>query len=112
MAKNKKNFRILPFFIFLAVLTLSVKVNNVFDILKNPQNGKISISQQSAFAEEKKTEETEKLSKVLNFKFNVIVKAPLISATLSTKYIETIYDRNDVLNYEDTLAKRNIRFRL
>lgn len=50
------------------------------------------------------------LSKVLNFRFNVIVKAPLISATLSTKYIETIYDRNDVLNYEDTLAKRNIRF--
>lgn len=49
------------------------------------------------------------LSKTLEFTFNVIVKAPLISATPNI-YIETIYDRNDVLNYEDTLAKRNIRF--
>ena len=66
MAKNKKNLRILPFFIFLAVLTLSVKVNNVFDLLKHPQNNKISISQQSAFAENINTQETEELSKVLN----------------------------------------------
>jgi COG3334: uncharacterized conserved protein len=63
---NKKHFRILPIFIFLAVLTLSVKVNNVFDLLKHPENLKLSISQQSAFAEEKTAPETEKLSQVLD----------------------------------------------
>lgn len=63
---NKKHFRILPIFIFLAVLTLSVKVNNVFDLLKHPENQKLSISQQSAFAEEKTAPETEKLSQVLD----------------------------------------------
>ncbi len=66
MTKNKKNFRILPFFIFLAVLTLSVKVNNVFDLLKHQQSNRISISQQSAFAQDSQSQETEKLSKVLN----------------------------------------------
>lgn len=49
------------------------------------------------------------LNKELKFKFKMIVKAPLVSATPNI-YIETIYDKNDVLNYEDTLAKRNIRF--
>ena len=66
MVNSKKHFRILPIFIFLAVLTLSVKVNNVFDLLKHPENLKFSISQQSAFAEEKAAPETEKLSQVLD----------------------------------------------
>ena len=66
MVNSKKLFRILPIFIFLAVLTLSVKVNNVFDLLKHPENLKFSISQQSAFAEEKAAPETEKLSQVLD----------------------------------------------
>lgn len=65
MANFKKHFRILPLFIFLAVLTLSVKVNNVFDLLKHPGNHKFSINQQLALAEEKTTAETEKLSRVL-----------------------------------------------
>lgn len=47
-------------------MTLSVKVNNVFDLLKHPENLKFSISQQSAFAEEKAAPETEKLSQVLD----------------------------------------------
>ena len=64
MAKNKKNLRILPFFIFLAVLTLSIKINNVFDLLKHPENNKISIMHPSAFAQE--TQKTDELEKVLN----------------------------------------------
>ena len=64
MAKNKKNLHILPFFIFLAVLTLSIKINNVFDLLKHPENNKISIMHPSAFAQE--TQKTDELEKVLN----------------------------------------------
>ena len=48
------------------MLTLSVKVNNVFDILKHPERLSFNISQQSAFAEEKNAPDTEQLSKILN----------------------------------------------
>lgn len=47
--------------------------------------------------------------KTLTYTFNVVVKAQLVSAT-PNMYIETIYDRNEVLSHENTLAKRNIRF--
>lgn len=63
---KKRNIRILPFFIFVAVLTLSVKINNVFDMLKHHQNSTITISQQNAFAEENSTQDTQELSKALN----------------------------------------------
>ena len=68
MLKNKKHIRILPVFIFLSVLTLSVKINNVFDILKHPEGLKFSIGQQSAFAEEQTAPETKKLTQVLDQK--------------------------------------------
>ena len=52
LTKFKNNFRILPVFIFLAVLTLSIRVNNVFDSLKNADSRSFSISQSKAWAEE------------------------------------------------------------
>lgn len=64
--KNKLKFRILPAFIFMAVLTLTVKINNVFDLYNHPGNRKLSISQSAAFAEEKISQETAELSKVLS----------------------------------------------
>ena len=51
--KLKNNFRILPIFIFLAVLTLSIRINNVFDSLKHSDNRIFVISQSDAWAEEK-----------------------------------------------------------
>ena len=53
--KLKQHFRILPMVIFMAVLTLSIRINNLFDTLKNPYSQYISISQSNAFAEEKDT---------------------------------------------------------
>lgn len=64
--KIKNRIRILPIFIFIAVLTLSVRINNVFDLLKHPQTKKISISQQVALAEEEMNQETAKLTNVLD----------------------------------------------
>lgn len=66
MSQTPKHFRILPIFIFLAALTLSVKVNNVFDMLKNPEVLQFSISQQAAFAEDTPAPETQKLAQVLD----------------------------------------------
>lgn len=54
MSDKNKKFRILPFFIFVAVLMLSLRINNLFDALKNDLNEPvISLSASQAFAEEK-----------------------------------------------------------
>ncbi len=67
MPKNKKNnFRVLPLFIFFAVLMLSVKINNVFDLLKNPEAPKVTITSSRAFAEEKLNRETKELTRILD----------------------------------------------
>lgn len=50
--------RILPIFIFVAVLTLSVRVNTVFDVLKGEAENQISIDENKSFAQEEKKQET------------------------------------------------------
>ncbi len=64
--KLKQNFRILPVFIFMAALTLSVRINNVFDEIKKQETKTVSISQSEAFADEKDTKETVELDNILN----------------------------------------------
>lgn len=65
--KNKKfRIRLLPIFIFVAVLTLSVKINNVFDLYNHPQEKAFSIYHSQALAEEKATAETQELNRALN----------------------------------------------
>ncbi len=65
LTKKKNKIHLLPFLIFVAVLTLSIKVNNVFDLYNNQTKQKISISAAQALAEEKLNQETAELSKVL-----------------------------------------------
>ena len=65
--QNKKHsFRILPLFIFCAVLMLSVKINNVFDLLKDPEAPRVAITSSRAFAEEKMNKETKELTRILD----------------------------------------------
>lgn len=67
MLYNKKfKLRILPVFIFMAVLTLTVKINNIFDLYNTPGAKKVTITQAQAMAEEKAAQETAELSKVLS----------------------------------------------
>lgn len=66
LTKLINHIRILPLFIFIACLTLSVRINNVFDILKHQDTKKISISQHVAIAKEEMNQETAKLNKALN----------------------------------------------
>lgn len=65
MKPIKRPFRLLPLFIFVAVLSLSVKINSVYDIIINKELPRISISQNKAWAEEQETKETEKLTAIL-----------------------------------------------
>ncbi len=63
--KPKYNVRILPILIFMAALSLSIKINNVFDRFLNKETPKISISQNRALAQEKNHQETQQLSQIL-----------------------------------------------
>lgn len=65
LKKLKQQFRILPMVIFMAVLMLTIRVNNLFDMLKNPYQSHISISQSRALAEEQDTQTTSDLSTLL-----------------------------------------------
>lgn len=65
MKPIKRPFRLLPLFIFVAVLSLSVKINSVYDIIINKELPRISISQNKAWAEEQETKETEQLTAIL-----------------------------------------------
>ena len=64
--KITSRIRILPIFIFFAVLMLSIRVNTVFDLLKQKETKTISISQQVAQAQEDMKKENNDLNKVLN----------------------------------------------
>mgnify|MGYP000277796531 CR=1 FL=1 len=63
----KQHFRILPMVIFMATLMLSVRINNLFDMLKNPAADRFSISQSLAAAEEKNNKENHDTECVLSF---------------------------------------------
>ena len=65
MSNKKFRIRILPIFIFIAVLTLSIKVHNLFDNLKDQNQTSISISTKYAHAENADTKEAEELDAVL-----------------------------------------------
>lgn len=66
MQNSKSKIRLLPIFIFMAVLTLSIKVNSVFDYYNNQNHKKITIMTAEALAEEKINKETAELSNVLS----------------------------------------------
>lgn len=65
MIKGKIHFRLLPIFIFVAVLSLSIKINSVYDIIINKELPKISISQNKALAQEQENQETARLNEIL-----------------------------------------------
>lgn len=62
---KKIHIRLLPVFIFVAVLSLSIKINSVFDTIVNNGLPKINVSQNWAFAEEKNNQETAQLTQIL-----------------------------------------------
>lgn len=62
---NKFRIRLLPVFIFMAVLSLTIRINSVFDTIINRELPKITISQNKALAEEKANKETAELEQIL-----------------------------------------------
>lgn len=66
LKKAVSHIRILPIVIFMAVLMLSIRINNLFDQLKNPYTGAFSIGQSHAAAEEKNSQQADELSNLLD----------------------------------------------
>ena len=66
MLNKKINIRLIPAFIFVAFMSLSIKVSNVYDHYSELNSKKITISTPSAVAKDKQTKDTEELTKVLN----------------------------------------------
>ncbi|MBQ8660754.1 MAG: hypothetical protein IJ482_00305 [Alphaproteobacteria bacterium] len=62
---KKQKIHILPLFIFIAVLTLTIKVNTVFDIYNQQNRQAVTVSAAQALAEEKINRETKELTAVL-----------------------------------------------
>ena len=64
MLNKKIKLRLIPILIFVAFLSLSFKVNNVYDHYRQNDLKKITISTTSAIAKDKQTKDTEELTDV------------------------------------------------
>ncbi|MBR2922873.1 MAG: hypothetical protein IKC10_06110 [Alphaproteobacteria bacterium] len=80
MFDKKIKLRLIPVFIFVAFLSLSLKVVSVYDYYTDFNTKKIIIAPSSAVAKDKQTKDTEELTKVLNNSSNNQ------NNTLPTKY--------------------------
>ncbi len=119
VTKNKKNnFRVLPLFIFFAVLMLSVKINNVFDLLKNPDAPKVSITPSHAFAEEKLNQETKELTRILDQGNKAADNAPETApnATFTQTEIQILQElaeRREALDLKDQeIDKKTVQLKV
>lgn len=65
MFDKKIKLRLIPVFIFVAFLSLSFRVGNVYDHYSNNASKKITIATAVAAAKDKQTKDTEELTKVL-----------------------------------------------
>lgn len=65
MSRSKFKIRLLPIFIFAAVLSLSIKITSVFDFYLQSERTQVSISTTQALAEEKLNKETQELTNIL-----------------------------------------------
>jgi len=98
--KLKQQFRILPIVIFLAVLMLSVRLNNVFDLLRDPYAKHISVTQSLAAAEEKNNQETSDLTKILDAE-----NSPLAAAD-GTKAPDTGFTQSEIMILQELAERR------
>lgn len=78
--RNKK-FRILPVFIFMAVLMLSIRINNIFDNIKDRSENTVTFSSNSAQAEEQADTETAELDRILEQSDSASASAPAAGIT-------------------------------
>jgi len=96
---NKLKIRILPIFIFLAFLTLTVKINNIFDLYNHPERKNIvNITPAQALADEPSSQKTDELAKVLN-------SSPSQKTAASSKQ-ENTFTQSEILILQELAERR------
>ncbi len=105
MQKIKTKFRILPIFIFASALSLSVKINTVYDLYRQTENKKITISASQAQAEEKANEETKQLTEILEKGDKKTTSVSSQSGTFSSSEILILQDLAERREALDIRAK-------
>ncbi|MDD4556301.1 MAG: hypothetical protein PHE89_03105 [Alphaproteobacteria bacterium] len=95
----KKNFRILPIFIFFAFLMLSIRINNVFDSLHEKQERITFVSQ--SIAENKGAKEEDELGKILDKNEKTALLSPDSAQTVASnsevKILQELAERREAL---------------
>ena len=101
MFDKKIKLRLIPVFIFVAFLSLSLKVNSVYDRYTKIDAKKITIATTSAVAKDKQTKDTEELTKVLHDSSNQQNSNNLPNASFSNSEImilQELAERREVLD--------------
>lgn len=97
MLNNKIKLRLLPLFIFVAFLTLSIKINDVYDHYRQIENKKVTISTSQAIAQEKLDKKTAELTDVLEEGDN---------ANKSKKNINTSFTTSEIMILQELAERR------
>lgn len=105
MFNTKIKFRLLPMFIFVAVLSLSIKINSVYDLYRQTENKKLTISTSQAKAEEKLNKETSELTNVLQQGTSSDSNKEPSSASFSTSEIMILQELAERREALDARAK-------
>ena len=105
MLNKKIKFRLIPVFIFVAFLSLSFKVSNVYDRIKQIDSTKISISTTSAIAKDKQTKDTEELTNVLKNSSSKRIVNDLPNQTFSNSEIMILQELAERREALDARAK-------
>ncbi len=110
----KFKVRLLPIFIFVAVLCLSVKINNAYDLYQKNSGKRITLVATMAAAEEKDDKDTEQLTQVLHDKSsnNVTADLPVFSDS-EIALLQELAERREALDVRaQEIDKRAVQLKV
>ena len=106
--------RLLPIFIFVAVLSLSVKINHAYDLYQKNSGKRISVVTTMAAAEEKMDKDTEQLTQVLQDKSGNKVAADMpVFSDSEIALLQELAERREALDVKSQeIDKRAVQLKV
>ncbi len=116
MLNKRPKIRLLPIFIFVAVLSLSIKISNIFDLYHQAPHPKVSITTSQAQAEDKLSKETAELTDVLEKGEDSNEKTPSKATSFSNSEImilQELAERREALDIRSKeIDKRAVQLKV
>ena len=116
MLNKRPKIRLLPIFIFVAVLSLSIKISNIFDLYHQTPRPKVSITTSQAQAEDKLSKETAELTDVLEKGEDSNEKTPSKATSFSNSEImilQELAERREALDIRSKeIDKRAVQLKV